>query len=73
MFFGGIHSCLGAALARLEAQVALEALLARFAQIELAGTPVHRPTFTLRGLTSLPVRLGGAANERSAPGRVSLG
>jgi cytochrome P450 len=54
-FGGGIHHCLGAALARLEGQVALSALLARFPQLELAGQPVRRPTFTLRGLESLPV------------------
>jgi pimeloyl-[acyl-carrier protein] synthase len=68
-FGGGIHSCLGAALARLEAQVALSALLSRFASIELAGTPVYRPTFTLRGLASLPVHVGSAANEGSASRR----
>jgi pimeloyl-[acyl-carrier protein] synthase len=62
-FGGGIHYCLGASLARLEGQVALSALSARFSQIELAGTPVRRPTFTLRGLESLPVAL-----KESAPG-----
>jgi cytochrome P450 len=57
-FGGGIHHCLGAALARLEGQVALSALLARFPRLELAGHPVRRPTFTLRGLECLPVTLG---------------
>ncbi|HTR84543.1 MAG TPA: cytochrome P450, partial [Reyranella sp.] len=56
-FGGGIHHCLGAALARMEGQIALQALLGRFGHIDLAGTPVHRPTFTLRGLESLPVAL----------------
>jgi pimeloyl-[acyl-carrier protein] synthase len=56
-FGGGIHYCLGASLARLEGQMALSALLARFTHLELAGTPVRRPTFTLRGLESLPVAL----------------
>jgi pimeloyl-[acyl-carrier protein] synthase len=55
-FGGGIHHCLGAALARLEGQVALAALLSRVGRLELAGEPVRRPTFTLRGLASLPVR-----------------
>jgi pimeloyl-[acyl-carrier protein] synthase len=59
-FGGGIHHCLGAALARLEGQVALSALLARFPHLELAGQPVRRPTFTLRGLESLPVTVGAA-------------
>jgi cytochrome P450 len=54
-FGGGIHHCLGAALARTEGEVAVRALLDRFEHIELAGDPVRRPTFTLRGLTSLPL------------------
>lgn len=56
-FGGGIHHCLGAVLARMEGQIAFQTLLDRFSQIELAGTPVRRPTFTLRGLESLPVDL----------------
>jgi pimeloyl-[acyl-carrier protein] synthase len=60
-FGGGIHHCLGAALAQLEGEVALSALLARFPRLELAGEPLRRPTFTLRGLESLPVVVGKAA------------
>lgn len=56
-FGGGIHHCLGAVLARMEGQIAFQALLDRFGRIELAGIPVRRPTFTLRGLESLPVAL----------------
>jgi cytochrome P450 len=56
-FGGGIHHCLGAALARMEGQIAFQALLDRFGRIELAGMPARRPTFTLRGLESLPVAL----------------
>lgn len=56
-FGGGIHHCLGAALARMEGHVAFTTLLDRFAAIELAGPPSRRPNFTLRGLESLPVRL----------------
>ena len=55
-FGGGIHHCLGAALARMEGQVAFAALLSRVGRLELAGEPVRRPTFTLRGLEALPVR-----------------
>ncbi len=57
-FGGGIHFCLGAALARVEGQVAIGSMVNRFAKIELAGDPVPRDTFTLRGLTSLPLRVG---------------
>jgi pimeloyl-[acyl-carrier protein] synthase len=56
-FGGGIHFCLGAALARVEGQVAIGRFVDRFAKIELAGDPVPRDTFTLRGLTTLPLRV----------------
>ena len=56
-FGGGIHHCLGAALARMEGQIAFATLLERFPQLSLAGTPERRPTFTLRGLETLPVFL----------------
>jgi len=54
-FGGGIHYCLGAPLARLEAQVAFPALLGRFPGIELAGEPERRDSLTIRGLTQLPI------------------
>ena len=61
-FGGGIHYCLGAALARVEAQVVLERLLARFASMELAtDKPVWRNRITIRGLTALPVTFAPAA------------
>ncbi len=55
-FGGGIHHCLGAQLARLEAELAFAALLRRFPTLELPekDTPSWRRSFTLRGLTSLP-------------------
>ena len=55
-FGGGIHYCLGAPLARLEAQVAFPALLRRFPKLELTGEPQRRDSLTIRGFTSLPVR-----------------
>jgi cytochrome P450 len=57
-FGGGHHFCLGAALARLEGEVAIPALVRRFPNLELDGSPERRDTFTLRGLTHLPVTIG---------------
>jgi pimeloyl-[acyl-carrier protein] synthase len=55
-FGGGIHFCLGAPLARVEARIAIGALLARLPGLELGPRPpVRRDTVTLRGLSSLPV------------------
>jgi cytochrome P450 len=54
-FGGGIHYCLGAPLARLEAQIAFPALLRRFPSLALAGEPVRRDSLTIRGFTALPI------------------
>jgi cytochrome P450 len=54
-FGGGIHYCLGAPLARLEAQVAFPALLARFPRLALAGEPVRREGETVHSHASLPI------------------
>jgi cytochrome P450 len=53
----GEHLCLGASLARLEARVVLEQLLARHPGYELAGEPAYAPSTLSRSLTTLPVRL----------------
>ena len=57
-FGGGIHFCLGAQLARIEAEVAISTLLRRLPDLELddADNPEWRPTFVLRGLMRLPAR-----------------
>ena len=54
-FGGGIHHCLGAALARTEAAAAFAGIRTRYPSLELADAPVRRPTFTLRGFTSVSV------------------
>ncbi|WP_262403445.1 cytochrome P450 [Actinomadura sp. CNU-125] len=60
-FGHGVHFCLGAPLARLEGQVAIGALLARFPGLALAVPPTelrrHREGSIVRGLVNLPVRL----------------
>lgn len=61
-FGGGPHYCLGAALARLEARIALPALLRRFPALSLAGPPVRRYRFVLRGYQALPLSTGTSAS-----------
>lgn len=59
-FGHGIHHCLGAPLARMEAEVALGALVARFPGLSLAIPPEAlrwRPVSLMNGLESLPVCL----------------
>jgi len=55
-FGGGIHFCLGAQLARIEAEIAISTLLRRLPELRLddADNPEWRPTFVLRGLKRLP-------------------
>ena len=52
-FGRGIHYCLGAALAVLEARSAFAALLDRFSAIRLAAAPRHREGIVLRGVERL--------------------
>lgn len=57
-FGWGAHHCLGAHLARAEGEIVFGALLDRFATIELAGAePRYRPSFTLRGLDQMTLRV----------------
>jgi cytochrome P450 len=55
-FGGGIHHCLGAQLARLEAELVFTALVERMPNLTLPekDTPAWRRSFTLRGLSKLP-------------------
>jgi cytochrome P450 len=68
-FSHGNHRCLGAELGKLETTIALEKLLARFADIRLAVDPADiswRPGMFMRRLDSLPVILGPAGTASPA-------
>jgi cytochrome P450 len=56
-FSGGRHYCLGAALARMEGEVGLSRLFARFPDVALLPGAERRDTRILRGYRTLPVRL----------------
>ncbi len=65
-FGGGVHFCLGAALARAEIEIVFQKLFDRFATIELVGDePPFRDRLTLRGLTRLPLRLSQGRTTRA--------
>ncbi|MEU4583718.1 cytochrome P450 [Kitasatospora aureofaciens] len=54
-FGGGTHFCLGSQLARMEAEVAVPALLDRFPRLARGGVPTRRDRLVLRGYETLPV------------------
>lgn len=51
----GVHYCLGAPLARMEATAVLNALIAQAPRLTMDGTPRRRAEFVIRGLDALPV------------------
>ncbi len=56
-FGWGIHFCLGAPLARVEGQIAIDTLVRRLPRLELVTeSPEYRQSLTLRGLKTLPVK-----------------
>ncbi len=56
----GVHWCVGAPVARLEVQVAINALLRSFPNIRFNADSVERPhDYTVRSMKALPVRLQG--------------
>ncbi len=54
-FGHGVHFCLGAALARLEARIAVEELLARVPNFGLAGDVTPMTSLVFRGPTAVPL------------------
>jgi cytochrome P450 len=53
----GEHACIGASLARLEARIFFEELLARFPHFELSGAPTFTASTLVRGAEAMPVTL----------------
>jgi cytochrome P450 len=56
-FAAGVHYCLGASLARLEATVAISRLIRRFDRIELVAEPTFRDRLTIRGVDHMDLSL----------------
>ncbi|MHB0772857.1 cytochrome P450 [Bradyrhizobium sp. 1.29L] len=56
-FGAGIHACIGQMIARLEGELILGELARRVKSIELAGEPKRLLNNSLRGLTSMPIRV----------------
>ncbi len=54
-FGGGIHTCAGLNVARIEARIAIPALLDRFPKLRLNGTPLRDQRARFRGFLSIPV------------------
>ena len=66
-FGHGIHHCIGAPLARMEGEIALDRLLSRYGDLQLTTKPLtYRPSTLMRGLQELPVtvRTGDPAPTR---------
>lgn len=55
-FSEGIHFCLGAPLARMEAEIVFELLLMKYSNARIEGEPKWKDNITMRGLESLVVR-----------------
>jgi cytochrome P450 len=58
-FSSGIHYCVGAGLARLEAATAMRLLFQRFPHLRISGPVVRLPSRNIRGAISVPVSPGG--------------
>ncbi len=63
-FSSGVHACLGASLARMEAAIALRALFERFTDLQLEGTATPRGLATLRGFRHIPATIPSRSARR---------
>ncbi len=63
-FSSGVHSCLGATLARTEGAIALRSLHERFPELRIGGEPQRRELVNLRGYARIPVVLGSHCSGR---------
>jgi cytochrome P450 len=72
-FSSGIHYCVGAPLARLEAAITLQMLAERMPGLTLAGPVQRRNTTTIRGALRLPVSAGrkGSARQPASANRIT--
>lgn len=68
-FGEGIHFCIGAPLARLQARIAVEALLDRMPEYELAGPAEWMPAYNMRSLARLPIRIGRTPRRAATCGQ----
>ncbi|MEV0028464.1 cytochrome P450 [Nocardia sp. NPDC050793] len=59
-FGSGVHSCLGASLARIEGAIALQALYDRYPDLRHTGPATRRGLVNLRGYRHIPVATGAA-------------
>ncbi|MQY06805.1 cytochrome P450 [Actinomadura macrotermitis] len=67
----GAHYCVGATLARLEAEVLFPLLLERCPGLALAGAPVYSDNLAYRGVLSMPLRVDSAVAPAGASGHLA--
>lgn len=72
-FGGGIHQCLGAPLARMEARIVFEELLARMEDVAFSGEPVRGTVSAFRGFASMPLRYRPARLASRSPEAATMG
>lgn len=57
-FGSGVHYCLGAALAKMEGEIAITKLIRRFPEISITEEPTFNSRIILRGREKFPIALG---------------